>query len=131
MPRITRATRAQIGHKAEEQGSDGYSDSDCDSVVEPRAHAGAATTQSRDAYDATEQTRAQGSAALDAVTKLPAEYPGWMLERQGGYAREELPGRRVGVFCTRDDTVVPPSNKRASADSHAGCRAASAPVSRQ
>lgn len=24
-------------------------------------------------------------AALDAVTKLPAEYPGWMLERQGGY----------------------------------------------
>ncbi len=24
-------------------------------------------------------------AALDAVTALPAEYPGWMLERQGGY----------------------------------------------
>ena len=24
-------------------------------------------------------------AALDEVTKLPAEYPGWMLERQGGY----------------------------------------------
>lgn len=24
-------------------------------------------------------------AALDAATKLPAEYPGWMLERQGGY----------------------------------------------
>jgi hypothetical protein len=24
-------------------------------------------------------------AVLDAVTKLPAEYPGWMLERQGGY----------------------------------------------
>jgi aryl-alcohol dehydrogenase-like predicted oxidoreductase len=24
-------------------------------------------------------------AALDTVTKLPAEYPGWMLERQGGY----------------------------------------------
>ncbi|WP_242416881.1 aldo/keto reductase [Sphingomonas panni] len=24
-------------------------------------------------------------AALDAVTKLPAEYPGWMLERQSGY----------------------------------------------
>ncbi len=23
--------------------------------------------------------------ALDAVTRLPAEYPGWMLERQGGY----------------------------------------------
>jgi aryl-alcohol dehydrogenase-like predicted oxidoreductase len=24
-------------------------------------------------------------AKLDAVSKLPAEYPGWMLERQGGY----------------------------------------------
>ncbi len=24
-------------------------------------------------------------AALDAVTRLPAEYPGWMLERQGAY----------------------------------------------
>ena len=24
-------------------------------------------------------------AKLDAVTRLPAEYPGWMLERQGGY----------------------------------------------
>lgn len=24
-------------------------------------------------------------AAPDAATKLPAEYPGWMLERQGGY----------------------------------------------
>jgi aryl-alcohol dehydrogenase-like predicted oxidoreductase len=24
-------------------------------------------------------------AQLDAVSKLPAEYPGWMLERQGGY----------------------------------------------
>lgn len=24
-------------------------------------------------------------ARLDAVSKLPAEYPGWMLERQGGY----------------------------------------------
>ncbi len=24
-------------------------------------------------------------AALDSVTKLPAEYPGWMLERQGAY----------------------------------------------
>ena len=28
---------------------------------------------------------AEDLAALDAVTKLPAEYPGWMLERQGGY----------------------------------------------
>ncbi len=26
-------------------------------------------------------------AALDAVTRLPAEYPGWMLERQGAYRR--------------------------------------------
>jgi aryl-alcohol dehydrogenase-like predicted oxidoreductase len=24
-------------------------------------------------------------ASLDAISKLPAEYPGWMLERQGGY----------------------------------------------
>lgn len=23
--------------------------------------------------------------ALDEVSRLPAEYPGWMLERQGGY----------------------------------------------
>ena len=36
----------------------------------------AATEVSLDADDLT---------ALDAVTKLPAEYPGWMLERQGGY----------------------------------------------
>ena len=36
----------------------------------------AATAVSLDADDLT---------ALDAVTKLPAEYPGWMLERQGGY----------------------------------------------
>ncbi len=36
----------------------------------------AATTVSLDAGDL---------AALDAVTKLPAEYPGWMLERQGAY----------------------------------------------
>lgn len=27
----------------------------------------------------------QELAALDAVTRLPAEYPGWMLERQGAY----------------------------------------------
>ncbi|MEN2747156.1 aldo/keto reductase [Sphingomonas sp. T9W2] len=36
----------------------------------------AATGVSLDAHDL---------AALDAVTKLPPEYPGWMLERQGGY----------------------------------------------
>jgi len=28
---------------------------------------------------------AEELARLDAVSKLPAEYPGWMLERQGGY----------------------------------------------
>lgn len=28
---------------------------------------------------------AEELAKLDAVSKLPAEYPGWMLERQGGY----------------------------------------------
>lgn len=27
---------------------------------------------------------------LDAVSALPNEYPGWMLERQGGYRREQL-----------------------------------------
>lgn len=30
---------------------------------------------------------AEDLAALDAVTRLPAEYPGWMLERQGAYRR--------------------------------------------
>lgn len=29
-------------------------------------------------------------ATLDAVSALPAEYPGWMLERQGGYRRTQL-----------------------------------------
>ena len=28
--------------------------------------------------------------ALDEVSSLPAEYPGWMLERQGQYRREQL-----------------------------------------
>ncbi|KAH9640465.1 hypothetical protein HF086_018131 [Spodoptera exigua] len=102
MPRITRATRAQIEHKAEEQGSDGYSDSDCDSVVEPRAHAGAATTQSRDAYDATEETRAQGSAALDhtlggartgapAATEEPRARRGAALDHTLGEAQTGAP----------------------------------------
>jgi diketogulonate reductase-like aldo/keto reductase len=27
---------------------------------------------------------------LDAVSALPREYPGWMLERQGEYRREQL-----------------------------------------
>lgn len=29
-------------------------------------------------------------AKLDAVSRLPAEYPGWMLERQGDYRAEQL-----------------------------------------
>ena len=29
-------------------------------------------------------------AALDAVTALPAEYPGWMLERQSRYRADQL-----------------------------------------
>ena len=29
-------------------------------------------------------------AALDAVTRLPAEYPGWVFERQGEYRRKQL-----------------------------------------
>ncbi|HEY4068549.1 MAG TPA: aldo/keto reductase [Burkholderiaceae bacterium] len=31
-------------------------------------------------------------AKLDAVSKLPAEYPGWMFERQGAARREQLRG---------------------------------------
>ena len=33
---------------------------------------------------------AEDLAALDAVTRLPAEYPGWMLERQGEYRTQLL-----------------------------------------
>ena len=29
-------------------------------------------------------------AQLDEVNKLPAEYPGWMFERQGEYRRDLL-----------------------------------------
>ena len=32
-------------------------------------------------------------ARLDAVSRLPAEYPGWMLERQGGYRGAPSPRR--------------------------------------
>jgi len=32
---------------------------------------------------------AEDLAALDAVSKLPAEYPGWMLERQGEYRKQD------------------------------------------
>ena len=28
--------------------------------------------------------------ALDAVSRLPAEYPGWMFERQGEFRRQQL-----------------------------------------
>ena len=30
------------------------------------------------------------TAALDEVSRLPAEYPGWMFERQGEYRRKQL-----------------------------------------
>ena len=33
-------------------------------------------------------------ARLDAVSRLPAEYPGWMFERQGAYRRTQLAGVR-------------------------------------
>ncbi|KAF7598861.1 MAG: aldo/keto reductase [Candidatus Dactylopiibacterium carminicum] len=33
---------------------------------------------------------AEELATLDAVSALPSEYPGWMLERQGGYRRQQL-----------------------------------------
>ena len=33
---------------------------------------------------------AEDLAALDAVTALPAEYPGWMLERQSSYRAEQF-----------------------------------------
>ena len=32
--------------------------------------------------------------ALDKVSALPPEYPGWMLERQGGPRREQLTSSR-------------------------------------
>jgi diketogulonate reductase-like aldo/keto reductase len=34
---------------------------------------------------------------IDAASRLPSEYPGWMLERQGEYRRRQLreaPGAR-------------------------------------
>ena len=37
---------------------------------------------------------AEELAQLDALSKLPAEYPGWMLERQGEYRRGQLAGTR-------------------------------------
>ncbi|KEZ77456.1 aldo/keto reductase [Salinisphaera hydrothermalis] len=35
-------------------------------------------------------------ARLNEVSALPAEYPGWMLERQGGYRREQLAESKRG-----------------------------------
>jgi len=37
---------------------------------------------------------AEELAQLDELSKLPAEYPGWMLERQGEYRRGQLVGTR-------------------------------------
>jgi aryl-alcohol dehydrogenase-like predicted oxidoreductase len=34
--------------------------------------------------------------AIDAVSALPAEYPGWMLKRQGGARRQQLAGTPPG-----------------------------------
>ncbi len=39
------------------------------------------------------QLSAEERATLDAVSKLPAEYPGWMIERQGGYRLPAQPPR--------------------------------------
>ncbi|WP_245947807.1 hypothetical protein [Billgrantia montanilacus] len=33
-------------------------------------------------------------AELDRVSQLPPEYPGWMLERQGGNRRKQLEAQR-------------------------------------
>ncbi|NSL53827.1 aldo/keto reductase [Uliginosibacterium aquaticum] len=41
------------------------------------------------------QLSAAELAALDTVSALPAEYPGWMLERQGGYRRQQLVDARI------------------------------------
>ena len=38
---------------------------------------------------------AQELAQLDELSQLPAEYPGWMLERQGEYRRGQLAGTRL------------------------------------
>jgi len=35
-------------------------------------------------------------AKLDAVSALPAEYPGWMFERQGGVRRQQMNAGRAG-----------------------------------
>jgi aryl-alcohol dehydrogenase-like predicted oxidoreductase len=40
--------------------------------------------------------KADELAAIDAVSALPAEYPGWMLKRQGGARRQQLAGTPPG-----------------------------------
>lgn len=40
---------------------------------------------------------AEELAKLDQVSRLPAEYPGWMLERQGGYRAEQLNQKQRGA----------------------------------
>ena len=35
-------------------------------------------------------------AKIDAAGALPAEYPGWMLERQGGARRQQMSAARGG-----------------------------------
>ena len=49
--------------------------------------------QLADNIAATEVTlNAEELAALDAVSRLPPEYPGWMLERQGEFRRKQVAG---------------------------------------
>jgi len=57
-------------------------------------------------------------AALDAVSQLPAEYPGWMFERQGEIRRKQLhdaaragagPRRAADAQATRDAGRSPAS----------------------
>ena len=53
-----------------------------------------ASSATRVALDAAELTK------LDAVSKLPAEYPGWMFTRQGEVRRKQLAeaGRRPAAY---------------------------------
>ena len=34
---------------------------------------------------------------LDEVSRLPSEYPGWMLERQGQYRRQQIVDSRIST----------------------------------
>ena len=46
--------------------------------------------QLADNLAATQWPQQQELAALDEVSRLPSEYPGWMFERQGEYRRKQL-----------------------------------------